>query len=118
VQTLRQAVKNFCQTRQLTMNNQSQNHAKAEPLARSAELKPSASTVAAHKQLADARIVFGGWPQRNRSLFLVTAIGHFGRKYHAAFCFILKLLSVCLRAGFQFDGRINDLNGKYTLFGK
>jgi hypothetical protein len=91
------------------MNNQSQNHAKAAPLARSAELKPSASTVAAHKHLVDARIIFGGWPQRNRSLFPAASIGHYGRKYHTAFCFILKLSPVCLRAGFQFDGRINNL---------
>jgi hypothetical protein len=100
------------------MNKQSQNHAKATPLTRSAELKPSMSTVAVNENRMDARIAFGGWPQRNRSLFPAASIGHYGRKFHAAFCFILKLLPVCLRAGFQFDGRINDLNGKCTLFRK
>jgi hypothetical protein len=94
------------------MNNKSQNHAKAGPLARSAELKPSASAVAAHENRMDARIFFGGWLLRNRSLFPVASIGCYGRKFHAAFCFILKLLPVCLRAGFQFGGRINSSNEK------
>jgi hypothetical protein len=97
------------------MNNKSQNHAKTGPLTRSAELKPSASAVAAHENRMDARIVFGGWPQRNRSLFPAASIGHYGLKYHAAFCFILKLSPVCLRAGFQFDGRINNLKRGNTL---
>lgn len=45
------AIENFRQTCQWTMNNQSQKHANARPLAWSAELKPSAPTVAAHKHL-------------------------------------------------------------------
>jgi hypothetical protein len=98
------------------MNNQSQNHAKATPLARLAELKPSASAVAAHENQMDARIVCGGWLLRNRSLFPVASIGHYGRKCHAAFCFILKLLPVCFWAEFQFGGRINARNEKNTLF--
>jgi len=100
------------------MNNHSQNHAKARPVARSAGLKPSASAVAVHKNRLDARIAFGGWPLRNRSLFPVASIGHYGRKFHAALCFILKQLPVCLRVGFQFDGRINDQNGKNFGFEK
>jgi hypothetical protein len=100
------------------MNNQSQSHAKARPLARSAELKPSASAVAADKNRMDARIVFGGWPLRNCSLFPAASIGHYGRKFQGAFCFILKQLPVCLRVGFQFDGRINDQNGKNFGFEK
>jgi hypothetical protein len=98
------------------MNNQSQNHAKATPLARPAELKPSASTVVAHENRMDARIVFGGWPLRNHSHFQMASIGHYGGKFTTAFCFILKLLPVCLRAGFRFGGRINDRNRKNTLF--
>jgi hypothetical protein len=97
------------------MNNHSQNHAKARPVARSAGLKPSASAVAVHKNRLDARIAFGGWPLRNRSLFPVASIGHYGRKFHAALCFILKQLPVCLRVGFRFDGRIDGLNRKNTL---
>jgi hypothetical protein len=112
VQTLRQAVEKLCQTCQLTMNNKSQSHAKARPLARSEELKPSAFTIAIHKNRMDARIVFGGWPLRNRYHFPLASIGHCGRKCTTAFCFILKLLPVCLRAGFQFGGRINDRNEK------
>jgi len=94
------------------MNNQSQSHAKARPLARSAELKPSASAVAADKNRMDARIVFGGWPLRNHSHFPVASIGHYGRKFTTAFCFILKLLPVFLRAAFHFGGRINSSNEK------
>jgi hypothetical protein len=48
---MNQAVENFCQTCQLTMNNKSQNHAKARPVARLKKLKPPASTVAVHKHL-------------------------------------------------------------------
>jgi hypothetical protein len=112
VQTLRQAVEIFCQTCQLTMNNQSLNHARARPVARLEELKPSTSTVVAHKNRMDARIVFGGWPLRNHSHFPVASIGHYGRKFTTAFCFILKLLPVCLRAAFHFGGRINSSNEK------
>jgi hypothetical protein len=94
------------------MNNKSQNHARATPVARSAELILSASTVVAHKNRMDARIVFGGWPLRNHSHFPVASIGHYGRKFTTAFCFILKLLPVCLRAAFQFGGRINSSSEK------
>jgi hypothetical protein len=79
------------------MKNKSQNHAKARPVARSEELKHSVSTVAVHKNLADARIIFGG---------------QCGRKFQNAFCFIMKHLPVCLRAGFQVGGRINGSNKK------
>jgi hypothetical protein len=68
---MKQAVEYFCQTCQLTMNNKSQSHAKARPVARLEELKPSVSTVAARKNRADAS-------------------GHCGRKFQHAFCFILK----------------------------
>ncbi|MGO8766660.1 MAG: hypothetical protein ACLQSR_16170 [Limisphaerales bacterium] len=117
MQTLRQAVENFCQTCQLTMNNQSQKHAKAGQLARSAELKPSASAVAAHKHLVDARIISGRRPPRNRSQIPLASIGHCGRKFTTAFCFILQHLPVCLQAGFQLDGRIDGLKKK-TLCSK
>jgi len=99
------------------MNNKSQSHAKARPVARLEKLNPSASTVVAHKNLVDARIVFDGSPLRNRSLFPADSIGHCGRKFQSAFCFILKLLPVCLRAEFQSGGRINDRNEK-TLCSK
>jgi hypothetical protein len=88
VRLLHKAVENLCQTRQLTMKNKSQNHAKARPVAR---LKHSVSTVAAHKNPMDAGIVFYGWSLRNRSHFQVDASGQCGRKFQNAFCFILKL---------------------------
>jgi len=75
------------------MNNKSQSYAKASPLARSEELKPSTSTVAVHK---------------NPMAFT----GYCGREFPSAFCFILKHLPVCLRAEFQSGGRINDRNEK------
>jgi hypothetical protein len=96
------------------MNNKSQSQTR--PLARSAELKHSASTVAAHKNLADARIVFDGSPLLNRSFFSVGFTGHCGRKSQNAFCVPDTPLPVCLRVGFQFGGRINERNGKDTLF--
>ena len=98
------------------MNNKSQSQTR--PVARSAGLNPSGFAVAADKNRMDARIVFGGWPLRNRSLFPAASIGHYGRKFQSAFCFILKQLPVCLRVGFQFDGRINDQNGKNFGFEK
>ena len=108
VRLLHKAVAIFCQTCQLTMKKESQNHAKARPVARSEELKHSVSTVAAPKNPVDAGIVFDGWPLRNRFLFPVDSSGQCGRKFQNAFCFIMKHLPVCLRVGFQFDGRIND----------
>jgi hypothetical protein len=42
------------------MNNKSQSHAKARPVARLEELKLSVSTVAAHKNRADASATAGG----------------------------------------------------------
>jgi hypothetical protein len=96
------------------MKNKIQNQANATPVEWLEELKHSVPTaVAAHKNQADARIVFNGWPLRIR--FPVAFIGHHRRKFPKAFCFILKLLSVCLRAGFQFDGRINDREEKYFV---
>jgi hypothetical protein len=91
----------FCHTLQPTMNNQSQSQAKARPVARSEALNPSASAVAAHKHLADTKIVFGV---------------QCGRKLSNAFCACGAPLPVCLRAGFQFGGRINDRTRKDTLF--
>jgi hypothetical protein len=87
------------------MNNQSQSHAKGRPLARSAELKPSASTVAAHKNRVDARIVFDGSPLLNRSFFSVGFTGHCGRKFQNAFCVPDTPLPVCLLLGFRFGGQ-------------
>jgi hypothetical protein len=79
------------------MNNKSQSHARTRPVARLEELKPSVSTVAAHKNRADAS-------------------GHCGRKFPKAFSVCVIPLPVCFRAGFQFGGRINERNGKNTLF--
>jgi hypothetical protein len=98
------------------MNNQSQSHARAMPVVRLAELKPSVSTVAAHKHLVDARIVFDGSPLLNRSFFSVGFTGHCGRKSQNAFCVPDTSLPVCLRVGFQFGGWINERNGEDTLF--
>ena len=56
----------------IDMKEKSQNTAATRPVARLDKLKPSASTVAAHKNLADAT-------------------GHCGRNFSKTFCFILKL---------------------------
>jgi hypothetical protein len=77
------------------MNNQSQSHARAMPVARLAELKPSVSTVAAHK-------------------YLVDATGHKRWRFSDASGVCGTPLPVRLRAEFQFDGRIND-RAKKTL---
>jgi hypothetical protein len=55
-------------------------------------------------------------PRLNKLSFPADSAGHCGRKPPNAFCFIMKLLPVCLRVGFQFGGRINDRNGKNSLF--
>jgi hypothetical protein len=67
------------------MKSQSQNPAKARPAARSEELKPFASPVAARKSLMGAGIVFDGRPLRNRFQFPMAFIGHQGRKFQNAF---------------------------------
>jgi hypothetical protein len=85
-------------------------------VARSEELKHSVSTVAVHKNPVDAGMVFDGRRSRNSFLFPEASIAHCWRKFQNAFCFILKPFPVCLRAEFRFGGRINDRNGKNTLF--
>jgi len=58
-----------------------------------------------HKNLMNTGMVFHWCPLRNRSPFPVASTGDCGRKLPNAFCFILKLLPVCLRVGFQLDGQ-------------
>jgi hypothetical protein len=96
----------------------------------------------AHDYLADARKHFGGHPPQNyfvadkmaeadfsqgeihglnfsnlnQLFFPVVFPGHKGRKSPKAFPVSGTSLPVCFRAGFQFGGRINDRNGKVTLF--
>ena len=83
-----QTVEIFWQTRQLTMNNKNQNHATARPVARLDELKPSVSTVAAHK---NGRM----------------STGHCGRRFPNAFSVCGTPLPVCFQAGFHFGGQID-----------
>jgi hypothetical protein len=97
------------------MKNKSQNQVKATPMARAAELKHSVSMVAARKNLADVGIVFDGWPLRNCSHFQMDSSGQRGRNFPNAFCFTMKPLPVCLRAGFRFDGRINDRDKEHFV---
>jgi len=93
-----------------------------------------------HDYLADAQKHFNGHPLENYFVaakmaeadfsqgeipglnffsqlsFPVALTGHKGRKFPDAFCVCETPLPVCLRAGFQFGGRINDRTGKDTLF--
>ena len=52
----------------------------------------------------------------NQLSFPVAFPGHKGRESPKAFSVCGTPLPVCLRAGFRFGGRINDRNGKDTLF--
>jgi hypothetical protein len=52
----------------------------------------------------------------NQLSFPVAFLGHTGRKFPKAFSVYGTPLPVCFRAGFQFGSRINDRNGKNTLF--
>ena len=100
----------------IDMKQKSQNTAETRQVVRLEKLKHSASRVAAHKNLMDTGIVFDGWPLRNCSFFPVASIGHKGRKSPKAFSVCGTPLPVCFRAEFQCGGRINERNGKDTLF--
>jgi hypothetical protein len=73
-------------------------------------------TAIAHKNLADAGIVFDGRRLRNSSPFPVASIGHRRRKFPNAFCVPDTPLPVCLRVRLQFDGRINVRDKKTLCF--
>jgi hypothetical protein len=96
----------------------------------------------AHDYLADAQMHFSGHPPQNyfvagemagsdfsqgkihglnisnpnQLFFPVAFISHKGWKFPKAFSVCVIPLPVCFRAGFQFGGRINERNGKNTLF--
>jgi hypothetical protein len=111
-----QGSRKFMSDSSIDMKQKSQNTAETRQVVRLGKLKHSASTVAAHKNLMDTGIVFDGWLLRNRSLFPVSFTGHCGRKSPKAFYAVGTPMPVCLRVGFPFGGRINERNGKDTLF--
>ena len=97
-------------------------------------------TAVAHKNLADAQKHFSGHPPQNYFVagkmagagfgqgeindlnffsqlsFPVAFTRHKGRKFPDALCVCDTPLPVCFRAGFPFDDRINDRNGKILCF--